>query len=66
MINYPIIFEIEFLHEFQERYGKAKGMRLCLVYQIWLDGGWKAVFDLLPKGTAERDRRQLAKHGYGL
>ena len=63
-IDYPIIFEVEFLQEFQEKFGAKRGMLLCLLYQIYLDVGWVEVAKLLPKTSAERAARHLRSAGY--
>ncbi|MHC4687947.1 MAG: hypothetical protein ACYTEW_27130 [Planctomycetota bacterium] len=64
MIEMPVIFEMEFLHEFQERFGKDRGMLLCLVYQIYLDSNWQFIKTLLPNTSAWRAKKELSEAGY--
>lgn len=66
MIDLPIIFEIEFLQEFQAEFGAKRGLTLCLLYQIYLDFGWAMAASLLPKTSAERAARNLRNAGYNL
>ena len=66
MIDQPIIFEVEFLREFQEKFGAKRGMLLCLLYQIYLDVGWAGVAELLPKTSVERAARNLRSAGYAI
>jgi hypothetical protein len=63
-VNYPVIFEVEFLVEFQEQFGADRGMFLCLVYQMYLDYGWGVIKRLLPNTSAWRAKKQLIQAGY--
>lgn len=60
-----IIFDLDFLAEFQEKFGCIKGVVRCLVYQMYLDNmGWDAIAKVISTHSLWRIKHDLVMAGY--